>query len=46
MDRGDVELQKIDERKNMSGPFTKTLEIKEFDDHKWKMGTRYCSDWL
>ena len=34
MDRGNVELQKIDGKENLSGPFTKALRIKEFDDHK------------
>ena len=46
VNRGDVELQKIDEKKNLANPFTKALEIKEFDDFKWKMGIRYCFDWL
>ena len=46
MDRGDVDLQKIDGRKNLTDPFTKAIEIKKFDDHKSKMGIRYCIDWL
>ena len=46
MDRGCIDLQKIDGRKNLSGPFTKALRIKEFDDHKSKMGIQYCTDWL
>ena len=34
MDRGDVELQKIDGKKNLTNPFTKALRIKKFDEHK------------
>ena len=44
MDRGDIELQKIAEKENLTDLFTKTLGIKEFDDHKWKMHIRYCLD--
>ena len=44
MERGDVDLQKIDEKENLADPLTKALRIKEFNDHKWKMGIRYCSD--
>ena len=46
MDRGDVDLQKIDGRENLTDPFTKALKIKEFDDHKSKMDIRNCIDWL
>ena len=46
MERGDVDLWKIDEKENLADPMTKALRIKEFDDHKWKMGIRYCFDWL
>ena len=42
VNRDDVELQKIDGKENLADPFTKVLEIKEFDDFKWKMGIRYC----
>ena len=38
VDRGDVNLQKIDGKKNLADLFTKALRIKEFDDHKLKMG--------
>ena len=38
MDRGDVKLQKIDGKKNLTDLFTKALKIKKFDDHKSKMG--------
>ena len=37
MNRGDIELQKIDGKENLANPFTKALGIKEFDDFKWKM---------
>ena len=46
VNRGDIKLQKINEKENLADPFTKTLRIKEFDDFKWKMGIRYCSEWL
>ena len=46
MDRGDGDLQKIDEKENLINPFTKAFKIKEFNDHKSKMGVRYCIDWL
>ena len=38
MDRDDIDLQKIDEKENLADPFTKALRIKEFNDHKSKMG--------
>ena len=46
VNRDDVELQKIDGKKNLIDSFTKALRIKEFDDFKWKMGIRYCPDGL
>ena len=46
VNRDDVEIQKINRKKNLVDPFTKALGIKEFDDIKWKMGIRYCSNWL
>ena len=46
VDRDDVDLSKIDEKENLTDPFTKTLRIKKFDDHKSKMDIRYCTDWL
>ena len=46
VDRGDVDLQKIDGKENLADPFTKALAIKEFDNHKLKMGIRYCAEWL
>ena len=46
MERGDIDLQKIDGKENLADPFTKTLAIKEFDNHKLKMGIRYCAEWL
>ena len=46
VDRGDINLQKIDGRKNLANPFIKAPRIKEFDGHKSNMGIRYCTDWL
>ena len=46
VDRGDIDLQKIDEKENLADPFTKAIVVKEFDDFKSKMGIRYCTDWL
>ena len=46
VDRGDVDLQKIDGRENLANSYTKALEIKQFDDHKSKMGIQYYTDWL
>ena len=46
MDRGDVELQKIDEKKNLTDSFTKAIDVKKFEDYKWKMDIQYCTDWL
>ena len=46
MERGDIDLQRIDGKENVADPFTKALQIKEFDNHKWKMGIQYCSEWL
>ena len=46
VDRGDIDLQKIDKKENLTDPFTKALEIKEFDNHKSKMGIRYYAEWL
>ena len=37
VDRGDVDLQKIYRKENLTNLFTKALKIKEFDDHKSKM---------
>ena len=38
VDRDDVELQKIDGKKNLSDPFIKALNVKEFEDYESKMG--------
>ena len=46
IERGDIDLQKIDGKENLADPFTKALSIKEFNDHKLKMGIRYCNEWL
>ena len=42
----DIDLQKINEKKNLADLFTKALAIKEFDNHKSKMDIRYCAEWL
>ena len=46
VERGDIDLMKIDGKKNLADPFTKAIGIKEFDFCKWKMGIRYHSDWF
>ena len=46
MDRGDVDLQKIDGKENIADPFTKVISINEFNSCKLKMGIRYCTDLL
>ena len=45
VERGDVDLQKIDGKENLADPFVKALGVKEFDDCRWKMGIRYNTDW-
>ena len=40
IDRGDIDLQKIDSKENLTDPLTKALMVKEFEDHKIKMGIR------
>ena len=37
VDRGDVDLQKIDGKENLINLFTKALTVKEFKDHESKM---------
>ena len=46
VEQGDIDLRKIDGKENIADPLTKPLGIKEFDDHKRKMGIRYLTDWL
>ena len=46
VDRGDVDLQKIDGKENLADPFTKAIAVKKFDNYKSKMGIRYCTNWL
>ena len=46
MERGDMILQKIDEKEDLTDPLTKVLSVKEFDYHKSKMDIRYCTNWL
>ena len=43
---GDIELEKIDEKKNLADPFTKAFSVKEFDDYKSKMDIWYYTNWL
>ena len=42
IERGDIDLQKVEGKDNLADPFTKALSIKEFNNHKLKMGIRYC----
>ena len=44
VDRGDIDLQKIDGKEYLTDPFTKALAIKEFDNHKSKMDIRYYAE--
>ena len=46
VDRSDIELQKIDGKENLTGPFTKALGVKEFEDYKSKIGIRYYTNWI
>ena len=46
VDRGDVDLQKIDGKENIADPFTKVVSVNEFNECKLKMGIRYYPDWL
>ena len=46
VERGDIDLRKIDGKENIADPLTKPLGIKEFDDYKRKMGIRYSTNWL
>ena len=46
MERGNINLLKIDEEENLVDTSTKALRIKEFNFCKWIMGIRYCSNWL
>ena len=46
VDRDIIDLQKIDRKKNLADLFTKALKIKEFDNHKSKIGIRYYIDWF
>ena len=46
MDRDDVDLQKINGKKNLADLFTKAQAIKKFDNHKTKMDIRYYAESL
>ena len=45
MERGDIDLRKIDGKENLADPLTKALGVKEFDDYRMKMGIRYHANW-
>ena len=46
VDRGDIDLLKIDGKENLADPFTKAIGTQEFNYCKGKMGMRFCTDWL
>ena len=46
VERGDIDLLKIDGKENIADPFTKAIRTQEFDSNKRKMGMRFCTDWL
>ena len=46
VERGDIDLRKVDGKEYLADPLIKPLVIKEFDEHKRKMGIRYSADWL
>jgi len=31
---------------NAADPFTKALDIKQFDKHEWELGMKFMNDWL
>ena len=46
IEHGDVKIEKVDGKDNATNPLTKVLGIKEFDEHKCKVGMKYMSNWL
>ena len=44
VERGDIDLRKIEGNENLADPLTKPIGTKEFDDYKRKMGIRYSTD--
>ncbi|KAL6344314.1 hypothetical protein AAG906_037888 [Vitis piasezkii] len=46
IERGDVKIEKVDGKENVTDPFTKALGITQFDKHKWEVGMKYMTDWL
>ena len=46
MERGDIDLRKIEGNENLADLLTKPIGKKEFEDYKRKMGIRYSTDWL
>ena len=41
-----VKIEKVDGKENAADPFTKALDIKDFDKHKWELGMKFMNDWL
>ena len=46
MERGDIDLRKVEGKENLADSLTKPISTKEFEDYKRKMGIRYSTDWL
>ena len=46
VERGDVNVKRVDTHNNVADPLIKPLSQSHFDRHKDKMGIRYQSDWL
>ncbi|KAL8115369.1 hypothetical protein AgCh_022017 [Apium graveolens] len=46
VERGDVNVERVDTHNNVADPLAKPLSQSHFDRHKDKMGIRYQSDWL
>ena len=46
VERGDVNVERVDTHNNVADPLTKPLSQSHFDRHKDNMGIRYLSDWL
>ena len=46
IEHGDVKIEKVDGKENAADPFTKALDTKEFDKHKWELGMKFMNNWL
>ncbi|GAB2295500.1 hypothetical protein Dimus_038360 [Dionaea muscipula] len=46
VERGDVNIKRVDTDDNIADPFTKALSQQKFDRHLEKMGIRFRNDWL